>query len=365
MNLPRCINLVLFLAAVICLAACQSVHGPSAKTVLNSPCVEVVHVRCIEDIPCPQSCFFSSEKPASNPSRRYREELAVRDSISILITDSDPQSPFYRPGDSYQYGPFEVPSTGEIKLPYIGEIRVVGRTLASLSAAVTREVQGVSSSADASVLRTDRLEHQAGVIGEVNRPGNYTFDRSEFDALDLIAAAGGGKEHPDNYIYKLNRGGKSYCYDFCTVSNSPFLIEDGDVISVEKDPGYSYYTMGMFEKPCRLQLRGPNTSVADAIVESGGMREGKADPKGIFIFRDAAYCGEWCTQGKSCLPGTKFTAYVLDLSRADFPLLIQKFRLTERDVVYASEAPISHVNYTARELAPIIGMTAAGVALAR
>ncbi|MDF1816876.1 MAG: SLBB domain-containing protein [Verrucomicrobiales bacterium] len=353
------------LLAASILTGCASVHGPTAWSVRADPEVEIVYIDYPEDIPCPESSFFSSEQPNCNPLRRYREELAVRDTIAVLITDNDRQSPFYRPGDAYTYGPFEVPASGDIKIPYLGQINVIGATLAQLSSAITDEVQGVSSSADATVLRTNRLDLQAGVIGEVRKPGNFPFNRNDFDAMDLLSAAGGGADHPDNYVYKLKRDGQCYCYNFHSISNHPFLIEDGDVISVEKDPGYCYYTMGQFVKPKRLGLRGPNTSVADAISESGGFLDGKADPKGIFVFRDAAYCGEWGSDGKCCQPGTKYTAYVLDVTRADFPILIQNFRLSERDVVYASEAPLNQASKVAKAVAPIVGLGTTAAFLAR
>lgn len=346
------------------LAGCASSHGPSAKTVKKSPTMNVVYVESVQDIPEPVFYFNSSEQPQTNPSRRYREQLKERDSISILITDTDPQSPFYRPGDSYQYGPVEIPSSGEIKIPYIGQIDVVGKTLANLSIEVTTGVQGVSSSADATVLRTERMEPQAGVIGEVNAPGSFPFDRDGFDAMDLLATAGGGKEHPDNYVYKLKRNGKAYCYDFATISSSPFMVEDGDVLSVEKDPAYSYYTMGNFSSPGRMQLKGPNTTLADAISDSGGFEAGKANPRGVFVFRDAAFCGEWNTEGKCPLPGTVFTAYVLDATRADFPFLIQQMRISERDVVFASQAPLARASQTARDLSPLIGAAVAAAVFA-
>lgn len=355
----------LFFIAATSVTGCASVHGPTARSVLAAPEVEIVYINQPGDIPCPTSSFFSSEHPNSNPKRRYHEELAVRDSIAVLITDNDRQSPFYRPGDAYTYGPFEVPSSGDIKIPYLGQINVIGATLAQLSAAITKEVQGVSSSADATVLRTKRLDLQAGVIGEVKNPGNFPFNRNDFNAMDLLSSAGGGADHPDSYIYKLKRDGRCYCYDFDSISNHPFLIEDGDVISVEKDPGYCYYTMGQFIKPCRLGLRGPNTSVADAITESGGFVDGKADPKGIFVFRDATHCGEWRGDGKCDKPGTKYTAYVLDVTRADFPILIQNFRLSERDVVYASEAPLNQASKVAKAIAPIVGLGTTAAILTR
>lgn len=347
-------NLALLFCAA-CLSGCASVHGPTAQAVRKSTEVEVVHIQCVTDIPCPPHFCFTIGLPKENPLRQYREELTPRDTITILITDSDPQSPFYRPGDSYKFGPVEVPSDGLIKAPYIGEFKASGKTLASLSSVISGKVQSVSSSADATVLRDRRISSTAGVIGEVNKPGQFELDREDFGSLDLLAAAGGGKEHPDSYLYKLERGGQCYCYTIKTFRNNPFPVEDGDLLTVEKDPCYAYYTMGQFDKPCRLPLRGPHTSVADAISESGGFADGKADPRGVFVFRKNDGSEKGGNQG--------YTAYVLDVQQASFPLLIQQFRICERDVVYASEAPLNQVSKTARAVAPIIGLGVATAAI--
>ena len=315
-------------------------QGPSASEIRKEGAgrYDMVEVGSREAIPAIKPTFVPSGLPDVNSRGYYTENITVRDQLEMLITDSSERSPFYRSGSAYTYGPVEVPESGDLKFPYIGEINVNGTDLSALSAEISQKVKTVSASAEATVRRVARLEKRANVLGDVRESGPVEIDRRGFSILDLLAQAGGTNDPAHLYKFTLQRRGVDYFYDEATLRANPFPVEDGDLLRVEKDPNRVFFVMGAVNREGRYDFPVESPTVADALAQAAGLNLSRSNPNGVFVFRKTG--------------GATDKAYGLDLKSSSSAYLTREFPLQGGDWVYVSEAPLSEWNRLINNILP-------------
>ncbi|MFK5922822.1 MAG: SLBB domain-containing protein [Verrucomicrobiota bacterium] len=318
----------------VLLSGCSSMsgQGPSASAIRSKNSgYQLIEIQSVSQIPVANNTFASASSPPRHPDRSYLETLTPRDQLQVLITDaSSTSSPFYRPGASYTYGPVEVPNSGKIKFPYIGEVDVLNKSLADVSREVSVKVKEVSASAEVTITRPFRLQKRANILGDVRLPGPVEIDRKRFTVLDVLAAAGGTNGQAHNYIYSLMRDNKEYQYDSLALRKKPFLVEDGDLIRVTKNPRRVIFVSGAVNRPGKFEFPNEAPTLADALAYGAGLNEHKSDPEGVFVFRNRGNKVE--------------TAYAIDMNKANAAYLASRFPIEGGDTIYVSEAPLTHWN---------------------
>ena len=100
-------------------------------------------------------------------------------------------------------GQFKVDETGTIRYPVIGEISVLGRTVAEVRAAL---VDGLGQIFNAPFV-TVTPQFNIAVLGEVRDPGLYTVDLTS-TVLDVVASAGGPSPTGNINKIRLLRAGR-------------------------------------------------------------------------------------------------------------------------------------------------------------
>lgn len=354
-------NRMLFTTALIALTSvlysgCNSMsgHGPSASAIRSKNSgYHLIEIQSVDQIPAANNSFPSSPKPPSHPDRCYLETLTPRDQLQVLITDaSSTSSPFYREGASYTYGPVEVPNSGMIKFPYIGEVNVLNKSLAEVSRSVSEKVKEVSASAEVTITRPFRLQKRANILGDVRNPGPVEIDRSRFTVLDVLAAAGGTIGQAHNFIFTLQRDDKEYHYDSTSLRIKPFLIEDGDLLRVTKNPDRFIFVSGAVNRPGKFEFPNEAPTLADALAYGAGLNQNQSDPEGVFVFRNRGNQVE--------------TAYAIDMNKANAAYLASRFPMEGGDTIYVSEAPLTHWNRFIGSVLPFgqaakMGAAASGV----
>jgi len=133
--------------------------------------------------------------PPVDDERVYTDLVAVRDELEISINDVDANSPFFQTTErgsrsGFVVGPVEVDREGILRLPYLRDIRALGKSLTDLSLEVTEAAREVSPSAEATVRRTGRLDKRVFIYGEVNQAGGAVIDREDFTLLEALASSG-------------------------------------------------------------------------------------------------------------------------------------------------------------------------------
>lgn len=189
--------------------------------------------------------------------------------------------------------PCHVSESGEIELPYIGNVSVAGQTLTGVEAQIRRvgiQRQIYRNPVVSAVLRERRTDN-VRVLGAVNTPGDYKLPRAGSDLLAAISAAGGLAEKAGTKIEIVHpvvnaegvlqvgydEGGSTQNavhVDLLDAMNGhvgDLTLRDGSVVVVKPHAPRTIYVQGLvandgeFELPKDQPLR-----VTQAIALAGG-----------------------------------------------------------------------------------------------
>ena len=140
---------------------------------------------------------------------------------------------FYNISDSLS-GQYYIQENGNISLPYLGIIRVSGRSIDSLKQEIYNKYSDLYRNPELTILPIVRVN----IFGEVNKPGYYYVTQT--DKLgDLIAMAGGTTDAANLGGITLTRNGKELDVDGEKIiegGNKEYdiALQSGDQIYVPK-----------------------------------------------------------------------------------------------------------------------------------
>lgn len=333
-RLPTCL---LSFLCLLPLASCNIMSDPGpqkGRIEDNNQPYTLISIKSRADLPAQGHSVEAGLIPAAVRGNSYSDKVRSRDSLQFVITDLTEQSPFFSKGSNI--GPLEVPEDGRVSIPYVGEIQVMDRSLAQISADLNKKLKPISSTAQANVSRTARIPRTANVIGEVKSPGSIPLERSNLTSLDLLAASGGPAA--DDYLYKytLRRNGHDYAFDYQDFRQHAFPVEEGDLLSVTKDTVKHFYVMGAINKTSTVPFPVAAPTLADALGAATGLDEQRSDASGVFVFRK----------------GEPDKVYTIDLKDPASVLLTQRFAIRGEDIVYVTEAPLTRWNRLISQLVP-------------
>jgi polysaccharide biosynthesis/export protein len=186
------------------------------------------------------------------------------------------------------------------------------------------------------------------VAGSVRQPGAYPVTNVPMRLLDAVNAAGGLDEVADWRHVLLTRDGKEYSLSLRAVyergdGRYNVLLKGGDVIHVGRGEDNKVFVLGEIEKPSSLNMGRNGMTLAEALAESGGINELQADASGIFVMRRAVEA-----------EGRYIDLYQLDMKDATALVLADEFRLSPRDIIYVTAAPIARWNRVISQLMPTV-----------
>lgn len=298
---------------------------------------EIVHVKSTADIPGHGRVYGKASTPPAINGQAYTDAIRSRDLLQFVITDVSESSPFHS-ASAYNIGPVEVPEDGKIGIPYVGEIEVLNLSLAQASAHLEDKLKSISQTARVLTQRSGRILRTANVLGEVNKPGPIPLERADISSLDLLAAAGGPKGSEHLFNYSLRRAGAEYFFDYVGFRKNPFMVEEGDLLTVTTDVANRYHVMGAINRPVSIAFPLPNPTLADALGSATGLDEMRSDPSGIFIFRK----------------GNPDTVYTFNLKDPKTMALVQRFPMQGEDIIYVTEAPLVRWNRMLSQIFPMM-----------
>ena len=122
------------------------------------------------------------------------------------------------------------------------------------------------------------------------------------------------------------------------------------MISVPRRRLQEVYLLGEIGSPATLDLFDEEISLTQAVARQGGLRDVRADARGIFVFR----------RGQ----GNTINVYQLDTSTPSGYVLGTKFLLAPDDVVCVTRSPLQSWNDTISAILPSVTAVGAANALA-
>lgn len=221
------------------------------------------------------------------PPKMKTLRLMSGDQINVLITDNAPQgtglfAPLATGGTRLTV---RIDAQGMISLPYVGHQSVKGMTPTEVETMICQRLKGVTSDVQAHVELVGERSGSVLVAGAVKSPGRFSTLQGPLTLLDAINQAGGPLVEPHLVNVTLRAGGQVTTLnyeDVLTGSDQP-LEADSQVI-VER-ARQRFVAMGAVGTPGLHDLPAQNTSLLDALGVVGGLKEGNANPSGVFVFR--------------------------------------------------------------------------------
>ena len=239
---------------------------------------------------------------------------------------------------------FQVGSDGTINYPFIGPVEASGRPVEEIRAEIAQRLATFIPDPQVEV-RIAAFNAQAVVVsGEVRTPNRQPLTAVALTLIEAINAAGGFTEEADPRIVSVQREGRMYQVDvqgFLSggmTQNNP-VLRHGDVVSVPRRRAEEAYLLGEVARPDVIDLSLEPITLTQAITRRGGLRQTRADARGVLVFRAA---------------GTLTRVFRLDTSNPAGLLLGTRFVLEPGDVVYVLRSPLQRWNDTISRLLPTV-----------
>lgn len=173
-------------------------------------------------------------------------KVAPFDKLLIIIKSKDPQLVnlfnLTLPGDRVGegYSEYTVSSEGTIDFPVLGQLKIEGMTRNEVAAFIKGDLIGHNLVKDP-VVTVEYMNKGFSVMGEVNRPGHFSFNKDRMTILEAISMAGDlgiqGKRENIAVVRQEKDGVKTYrvdLTDFSELAKSPvYYIQQDDIIYVE------------------------------------------------------------------------------------------------------------------------------------
>jgi polysaccharide export outer membrane protein len=237
-----------------------------------------------------------------------------------------------------------VDRNGRITVPFAGEISVAGRTPAEVQRTIVSRLIGRAHQPQAIVRVVRGGSTEVAVVGDVQNAARFPLSPTGERILDAIAAAGGSRQAVGKTAIQLSRGARVASMPMEEIIKNPrhnVLLQADDVVTVLYQP-YSFTALGAITKTSEVDFEATGVSVTQALGRIGGLRDDRADIRGVFLFRmeDPEALRGYVLPNDARTPDGKIPViYRFDLEKPANFFVAQRFRMRDKDVLYVSTAP--------------------------
>ena len=237
-----------------------------------------------------------------------------------------------------------VDDTGRITVPFVGQVAAAGRTTFQVATEVAARLKGLANQPQVMVRLVHNATANVTVVGDVSASTRLSLTPHGERLLDALAAAGGVKQPVGKMTVQLTRGRRTASLPLETIIKDPsqnIRLAADDVVTALYQP-YSFTALGASGVNSEVNFEGIGLTLTQALGRIGGLKDDRANPKGVFIFRleDPAALGAGTPVGPTTPDGKVPVIYRVDLTNPVTFFVAQGFPIRNRDVLYVSNAPM-------------------------
>jgi polysaccharide export outer membrane protein len=276
----------------------------------------------------------------------YDYRIAPLDVLSVTVWDhpelTSPTGQFRGPEDNG----LPVYADGTMFYPFVGFLKVAGKTVVEVQQELTRGLRPVIKSPQVSVRVASFRGKRVEVTGEVRTPQTLPVTDVPLRVSDAVTKAGGFVPDSSPSNVTLVRSGKTYLLDLMSFYEDGdvkqnWVLSDGDVVHVGHISRSSVYVFGEVKRMgTRPMFRG-RLSLAQALGDSEGFDYVTMRPA-VYVLREQA-------TGRPEI-------FRLDIENADALIMAAQFPLKPRDVVFVATNDLARFNRVLNQIAPLINV---------
>lgn len=242
---------------------------------------------------------------------------------------------------------FLVGPSGTITVPFSGDIQAAGRTLPQIEKSIVSRLSGKAHQPQAIVRLVSNATANVTVIGEVAQSRRIALTPKGERLLDAIAAAGGTKQSTDKMTIQISRDGNIFAMPLDKIIKQPkdnIILKTDDVITAIYQP-YSFTILGASGRNEEIKLEATGVSLAQAMGRVGGLQDGRADPKGVFLFRweMPQYVPDGMQTGVKRMDGRIPVIYQIDMKDPGTYFTMQNFPMVDGDIIFVANSSVSEI----------------------
>ncbi len=260
----------------------------------------------------------------------------------------------------------QVDEQGFIFVPFAGRIRAAGQTPEGLRATIARRLDEQTPDPQVYVSRTGGDGASVSLVGRLGAQGVYSITRPTRSLTAMIAQAGGVTVPPNVAQITLTRGrhtDRVWLEDLFRHPELDVALRGGDRILVQEDQR-RFTVLGATGAQTLLPFDTPTITAIEALAQVGGLDPTRADPTGVFIFRNEPEEVARAVLGETALVGDQRVVYVLDLTAPNGMFLARDFQIRDGDTVYVTEASSVQWNRLISTLTGTLSATGSAVSIA-